>query len=76
MIIGIYICFQNLLIDCNNDNGFLFFIAFSSQVFILSSALIESTVIKTSLQQVITGYLFAMSFRSTSENQSKGKAYT
>ena len=76
MIIGIYICFQNLLIDCNNDNGFLFFIAFSSQVFILSSALIESTVIKTSLQQVITGYLFAMSFRSTSRNQSKGKAYT
>jgi hypothetical protein len=47
----------------NDANGLLATVGLSTTIFIFCSALVESTLLKTSLQQVVSGYLLAIAWR-------------
>jgi hypothetical protein len=47
----------------NDANGLVSTVGLSITIFIFCSALVESTLLKTSLQQVLSGYLLAVAWR-------------
>lgn len=62
LLIALGFTFQRLFQGLAGDQGPLCRLALACAVFILMSSLVESTLLKTSLQQVITGYLLALAW--------------
>lgn len=62
LLIALGLTFQRLFQGLAGDQGPLCRLALACAVFILMSSLVESTLLKTSLQQVITGYLLALAW--------------
>ena len=60
MVITLGLTFQRLLVGLRGDAAPLCMTGLACALFILASSLVESTLLKTSLQQVLTGYLLAM----------------
>ena len=60
MVITLGLTFQRLLVGLCGDAAPLCMTGLGCALFILASSLVESTLLKTSLQQVLTGYLLAM----------------
>lgn len=65
MVVGIVVGFaRNLKFLALPEQGLLAFVGITTCFFIFASALVESTLLKTSLQQVLTGYVLALGWRS------------
>ena len=62
LLIALGLTFQRLFQGLAGDQGPLCRLALACAVFILMSSLVESTLLKTSLQQVITGYILALAW--------------
>jgi O-antigen ligase len=62
MVIALAVTLQRLLIGLVGDAGPLCFTGLGCALFILASSLVESTLLKTSLQQVVSGYLLAIAW--------------
>lgn len=62
MVIALAVTLQRLLIGLVGDAGPLCFTGLACALFILASSLVESTLLKTSLQQVVSGYLLAIAW--------------
>ena len=62
MVMAFTVILHRLLLGLGGDAAPLCLIGLSCALFILASALVESTLLKTSLQQVISGYLLAVAW--------------
>ena len=62
MVIALALTLQRLLMGLVGDAAPLCFTGLACALFILASSLVESTLLKTSLQQVISGYLLAIAW--------------
>ena len=62
LLIALGLTFQRLFQGLAGDQGPLCRLALACALFILMSSLVESTLLKTSLQQVISGYLLAVAW--------------
>ena len=62
MVIALAVTLQRLLVGLVSDAGPLCFTGLACALFILASSLVESTLLKTSLQQVVSGYLLAIAW--------------
>jgi len=66
MMIALALVFQRLFIGLSSDAAPLCLTGLACVLFILSSSLVESTLLKTSLQQVVSGYLLAIAWATPS----------
>ncbi|WP_231856958.1 O-antigen ligase [Synechococcus sp. MIT S9509] len=64
MLVAVSLVFQRLFSGLAGDAGSLCRTGLACALFILASSLVESTLLKTSLQQVISGYLLAIAWVS------------
>lgn len=62
MVMAFAVILHRLFLGLGGDAAPLCLIGLSCALFILASALVESTLLKTSLQQVISGYLLAVAW--------------
>ena len=62
MLIALGLVFQRLFLGLAGDAGSLCRTGLACALFILASSLVESTLLKTSLQQMISGYLLAIAW--------------
>lgn len=62
MLMAVWLVFQRLLLGLAGDAGSLCRTGLACALFILASSLVESTLLKTSLQQVVSGYLLAIAW--------------
>ena len=62
MVIVLVVTLQRLLVGLVGDAGPLCFTGLDCVLFILASSLVESTLLKTSLQQVISGNMLAIAW--------------
>ena len=62
MLMAFAVILHRLFLGLGGDAAPLCLIGLSCALFILASALVESTLLKTSLQQVISGYLLAVAW--------------
>lgn len=62
-VIGLALA-RNLRAVATPGQGLLATVGITTCIFILGSALVESTLLKTSLQQVLTGYLLSLAWRT------------
>ncbi len=62
MLVALSLVFQRLFSGLAGDAGSLCRTGLACALFILASSLVESTLLKTSLQQVISGYLLAIAW--------------
>lgn len=62
MAIALALIFQRLFIGLSGDAAPLCLTGLACALFILSASLVESTLLKTSLQQVVSGYLLAIAW--------------
>ena len=71
MLIGLGLTFQRLFIGLAGDEGSLDRLGLACALFILASSLVESTLLKTSLQQVMSGYLLALAWRTPASSSAE-----
>ena len=62
MLMAVWLVFQRLFLGLAGDAGSLCRTGLACALFILAASLVESTLLKTSLQQVISGYLLAIAW--------------
>lgn len=62
-IVVLWFSLQRLFADLAGADGAIAFVGLACLLFMVSSSLVESTLIKTSLQQVVSGYLLAIAWR-------------
>ena len=62
MLIALGLVFQRLFLGLAGEAGSLCRTGLACDLFILASSLVESTLLKTSLQQMISGYLLAIAW--------------
>ena len=62
MVMAFAVILHRLFLGLGGDAAHLCLTGLSCALFILASALVESTLLKTSLQQVISGYLLAVAW--------------
>ena len=62
MAIALGLIFQRLLVGLGSDAAPLCLTGLACALYILASSLVESTLLKTSLQQVVSGYLLAIAW--------------
>ena len=60
MVIALALIFQRLLVGLGSDAAPLCLTGLACALYILASSLVESTLLQTSLQQVVSGYLLAI----------------
>ena len=60
MVIALALIFQRLLVGLGSDAAPLCRTGLACALYILASSLVESTLLQTSLQQVVSGYLLAI----------------
>ncbi|WP_255441149.1 O-antigen ligase family protein [Synechococcus sp. HK01-R] len=63
LIVVLWCSLQRLLAGLVGADGAIAFVGLACLSFMVSSSLVESTLIKTSLQQVVSGYLLAIAWR-------------
>ena len=62
MAIALGLIFQRLFVGLGSDAAPLCLTGLACALYILASSLVESTLLKTSLQQVVSGYLLAIAW--------------
>lgn len=62
MVLALAVTLQRLLVGLIGDAGHLCFTGLACALFVLASSLVESTLLKTSFQQVVSGYLLAIAW--------------
>ena len=72
MIVSFWLVLRRLFDALQWDDLGIAWIGLACAFFILFSGIVESTLIKTSLQQVVTGYLLAMAWMSPSGDEKQG----
>lgn len=68
MIGALWVGLNRLLVGLDAEGGLISLVGLACTLFILFSSLVESTLIITSLQQVLTGYVLAVAWRPLSSH--------
>ena len=63
LVVLFWFSLQRLFVGLAGADGAIAFVGLACLLFMVSSSLVESTLIKTSLQQVVSGYLLAIAWR-------------
>ena len=74
LIFAFGLVLNRFFLGLSNESGLLCMTGLACALFILASSLVESTLLKTSLQQVVTGYLFSIPW-FTAQPSSSGSCF-
>ncbi len=74
LILAFGLVLNRFFLGLSNESGLLCMTGLACALFILASSLVESTLLKTSLQQVVTGYLFSIPW-FTAQPSSSGSCF-